>query len=118
MTSLASPTQTRVVSLSGQINASNAPQFREQLHQSLLRYAPVELVLDMSQVEFLDSAGLMVLVNTLSVAQKMDSQLFLCCIPSSVQIILELTQLNRAFTILESPPIEVHASIETIAIAA
>ena len=117
MTSLASPTQSRVISLSGQINASNASQFREQLHKTLLATAPVELVLDMSQVEFLDSAGLMVLVNLLSAAQKMDSQLVLCCIPSSVQIILELTQLNRVFTILDASPVGVH-SIEPMAMAA
>jgi len=118
MKSLASPTRTKVISLSGQINASNAPQFREQLHQSLLLSSPVELVLDMSQVEFLDSAGLMVLVNTLSVAQKMDSQLVLCCITPSVQIILELTQLNRAFTILDSRPVEDPSAMELMAIAA
>ena len=118
MKSLASPAQTKVISLSGQINASNAPQFRDQLHQAFIVSGPVELVLDMSQVEFLDSAGLMVLVNALSTAQKKESKLILCCIPASVQIILELTQLNRVFTILESSPMDVHTSIESIAIAA
>ena len=112
MKSLASPTQTKVVRLSGHINASNAPQFIEQLSQSLRVSSPVELVLDMSQVEFIDSAGLMVLVNTLSVAKEMDSQLILCCIPPSVQIILELTQLNRAFTVLESCPVDAPSTIE------
>ena len=118
MTSLASPTQTRIVPLSGQINASNATQFSKQLHQNLHSLAPVELVLDMSQVEFLDSAGLMVLVNVLSEAQRVNSQLILCCIPPSVQIILELTQLNRVFTILDSLPEGTYTSLESMAIAA
>ena len=118
MKSLVSPTQSRVVSLSGQINTANAPQFREELQQTLLALAPVELVLDMSQVEFLDSAGLMVLVSLLAKAQKMDSQLILCCIPSCVQIILELTQLTQVFTILDSSPVGAHTSIESMAIAA
>ena len=118
MKSLASPARTRVVSLSGHINVSNAIKFRERLNQSLLLSSPVELVLDMSQVEFLDSAGLMVLVNTLSTAQKKDSTLTLCCIPPSVQIILELTQLNRAFTILKSRPASGSTAMESMAIAA
>ncbi|MEM9220694.1 MAG: STAS domain-containing protein [Cyanobacteria bacterium P01_F01_bin.150] len=118
MKSLASPTRTKVVSLSGHISASNATHFRERLNQSLLLSSPVELVLDMSQVEFLDSAGLMVLVNTLAAAQKRDSNLALCCIPPSVQIILELTQLNRAFTVLESRPTCNAATVEAMAIAA
>ena len=115
MTSLASQTRTKVVCLSGQINASNAFQFRERLNQCLRASSPVELVLDMSQVEFLDSAGLMVLVNTLAVAQKMNSQLILCCIPPSVQIILELTQLNRAFSILKARPVDSAEVVEAIA---
>lgn len=118
MTMLASPTRIKVVSLSGKISASNASQVREQLVQSLQISSPVELILDMSQVEFLDSAGLMALVNTLATAQKMDSQLMLCCIPPSVQIILELTQLNRAFTILAARPEESPSSGELMAIAA
>lgn len=118
MKSLASSTQVRVIPLSGQINASNATQFSEQLHQHLLELAPVELVLDMSQVDFLDSAGLMVLVNVLSAAQKNDSRMVLCCIPPSVQIILELTQLNRVFTILDSLPEHARMFVEPMAIAA
>lgn len=118
MKSLARSTQVRVIPLSGQINASNATQFSEQLHQHLLEIAPVELILDMSQVDFLDSAGLMVLVNMLSAAQKNDSRMVLCSIPPSVQIILELTRLNRVFTILEALPEHVQMSAEPMAIAA
>lgn len=97
-------TVVKVVSLSGHINTTNAPQLQEKLMQTINISSPVELILNMAQVEFLDSAGLLVLVYILSVAQKMNSKLILACLPPSVQIILELTQLNRAFTILDSLP--------------
>ena len=118
MTSLARTISTEIVSLSGHISASNASQVQSQLHQSLTAASPIRLVLDMSQVEFLDSAGLMVLVNTLSTAQKNDSELALCCLPSAVKIILELTQLTRAFTILESVPSDSKVKTKQLAIAA
>lgn len=117
MTNRVTALSTEIISLSGHISASNASQVQSQLHQSLTTASPIRLVLDMSQVEFLDSAGLMVLVNTLSVAQKNNSQLVLCCLPSAVQIILELTQLTRAFTIMETVPSE-SGTLKQLAIAA
>lgn len=118
MTSLERAIPTEIISLSGHISASNASQVQSQLHQSLTAASPISLVLDMSQVEFLDSAGLMVLVNTLSTAQKNNSELALCCLPPAVQIILELTQLTRAFTVLDAVPSDSVSQAEQLAIAA
>ena len=55
----------------------------------------------MSQVEALDSAGLMLLVSTLTLAQRLGKRFSLFEISPSVRIIFELTQLDRVFEILE-----------------
>lgn len=55
----------------------------------------------MAQVESIDSAGLMALVAALSLSQRLNKRFSLCAISHSVRIILELTQLDRAFEVLE-----------------
>jgi anti-anti-sigma factor len=59
------------------------------------------LLVDMSQVESLDSAGLLALVSTLTLAQQIDKQFALCHVSASIRIIFELTQLDRVFEIFE-----------------
>lgn len=88
-----------VVSPSGHINASNAPLFRQELFNILTARQQTALLVDMSNVEMLDSAGLMVLVSALNQAQSANQRFALCNVPSSIRIILELTQLDRAFEI-------------------
>ena len=117
MTSLVTPTQVYMAHPSGHINASNASHFRAQLEDALLNHSPAVLVVDMSQVESLDSSGLMVLVNILSQAKMQNSKLLLCCLPPCVQMILELTQLDRVFSISNVRP-SMQQSPEEWAIAA
>lgn len=89
----------RVVYPSGRISAANALRFQEQLQTMLPLDAklPASMVINMSRVDFLDSAGLMALVKVHALAKAKGVQVTLCSIPSSVKIILELTQLDRVF---------------------
>ncbi len=82
---------------SGHINASTADGFKLQLSELLASEQYTALLLDMSAVESLDSAGLMALVATLNQAQQSGKRFGLCQVPPSIQIIFELTQLDRAF---------------------
>ena len=52
-----------VVRLAGELDLYNAPEVRDALRDALAR-APARLVLDMSEVEFVDSTALGVLVET------------------------------------------------------
>ncbi|MGK7891344.1 MAG: STAS domain-containing protein [Leptolyngbyaceae cyanobacterium] len=90
-----------VVYPTGHIDASNVQRFRAQLEDALQSTFAAglsnTLVIDMSQVESLDSTGLMVLLDILSTAQAQAIQLALCSVPGSIKIMLELTQLDRVF---------------------
>jgi anti-anti-sigma factor len=87
----------------GHIDASNALKFQSHLEEVLQELGSSDvLVVDMSQVDFLDSAGLMALLHIRTTAQIRGVQIILCAIPASVQIMLELTQLDRVFPVMPS----------------
>jgi len=106
MASLLSSNRKRVVSLSGHLNAATAPAVQADLEQALRSAEPLTLALDMSSVDSVDSAGLMLLLDTLKLARSSNAELVLCAIPASVHIILELTQLNQVFHITDELPLE------------
>ncbi len=93
--------QMTVVQPSGHLNASNAGDLQQQL-VTAVSTQPANVLVDMSQVESLDSAGLMSLVSALTLAQKLGRRFSLCCIAPSIQIIFELTQLDQVFETFEN----------------
>nr|MDZ8061865.1 anti-sigma factor antagonist [Nostoc sp. EkiNYC01] len=91
-----------IVQPSGRLDASNALEFERELITSISSDLSSGLLVDMSQVENIDSAGLMALLSAFKLARSVGKQLSLISVPSSVMVILELTQLHRVFEILES----------------
>lgn len=87
---------------SGNISAANAEHFKEQLLNTLADRASSVLLIDMKRVEFLDSAGLMVLIFAYHFARSLNRRVSLCSVAPSVRIIFELTQLDNLFEIFEN----------------
>ena len=75
------------------------------------------LVVDFTQVDFLDSAILVVLVNAYKKVQLQGQVLMLSGVSPELKIIFELTQLNRVFPIYDNPE-TAFASLCNLAIAA
>ncbi len=86
----------------GYITAANINNFQEKLTLAVKSSEFRTFLVDMSKVEFLDSAGLMALVNAFRLAQSLGKSFNICTIPASVKIIFELTQLDRVLNIYES----------------
>lgn len=86
----------------GPINAANAAAFRDELNLAMESASNCPLLVDMQQVEFLDSAGLMVLVSALSRTQQANQKFGLCSVSAAIKMIFELTQLERVFEIYEN----------------
>ena len=57
-------------------------------------------VIDLSDVDFMDSSGLVPLVKGLTTARQSGCRLVLCSVKAPVKLILELTQLDLVFEIL------------------
>lgn len=77
----------------------------EWLQQQLKAIAPRRYklwVIDLSDIEFIDSAGLFALINGLNLATASGANLVLCSLRPPAQLIFEITQLDRAFNIFES----------------
>lgn len=87
---------------SGHVNAGNSGELQAQLMQAIAPKNKAAVVVDLSQVESLDSAGLMVLVSAMNAAQQAGLRFSLCALPPAVRIVFEVTQLDRVFEIFES----------------
>jgi anti-sigma B factor antagonist len=93
--------QATVIKPLGSLNAANITKFQYQLNEAVLSEQTAALLVDLGQVEFIDSAGLMVLVAAHSLAQRLDKRLSLCSISHSVRMIFELTRLDQVFEVFE-----------------
>lgn len=102
MTTLIASPDITVIRLHGPCNASNAVEFQRQMRIAVTQEQHRNVVVDLEQVESLDSAGLMALVYGLRLTQGLGRRFSLCSVSPSIRIIFELTQLDQVFEIVES----------------
>ncbi|GAA4658571.1 MULTISPECIES: STAS domain-containing protein [Amycolatopsis] len=95
-----------VVSVSGEVDAGSSPRLQEGIAAAHAADEPPSptLVLDLDRVEFLDSAGLAVLVETASDCHKAGQELRLVATGRAVLNPLKLTGLDQIFTVLDAVP--------------
>ncbi|MGR7026815.1 STAS domain-containing protein [Geodermatophilus sp. URMC 62] len=89
------------VTVVGEVDTFTAPVLRSSL-DTQLEQQPRELVIDLSGVQFLGSAGLAVLVETQKSARSRDVDLRLVATTRAVTRPLEVTGLIDLFTIVDS----------------
>lgn len=83
------------------LDASNSGELREiMLH--LLEVGGQQLVIDLSQVNFIDSSGLGALLSGFKSANLRSGSLVLAGLQSRVQSMFELTRLHRVFEIFST----------------
>jgi anti-anti-sigma factor len=89
-----------VLALRGPLTASNAPVFQNAMR----REEPAEIViLDFSDVPYVDSAGLGSLVSAFISRQKAGRKIVLSGINARVQKLFEITRVQDLFLIFPSP---------------
>ncbi|MEG3930000.1 MULTISPECIES: STAS domain-containing protein [unclassified Microcoleus] len=84
------------------LNAATAGEFDVQLTTAIAAPGVVAVLVDLAEVKFIDSAGLMALVSGLKQAKKMGRRFSLCSVSPGIKMILELSQLDRVFEIFEN----------------
>ncbi|MFN8075722.1 MAG: STAS domain-containing protein [Kineosporiaceae bacterium] len=87
-----------VVEVGGDLDVQTGPALREVLYE-LAAKGGQDVVLDLSQVSFLDSSGLGVLVGALKRTRAAGGSLRLAGCSGSVLDVLTLTGLNRVFAL-------------------
>lgn len=83
------------------LEASNSSAAKQFLVETL-EQGSGKMVVDLTDLKFVDSSGLGALIAALKTAQAKGGDVRLCCLSSSVQTIFELTRLNRVFTMFDS----------------
>jgi anti-sigma B factor antagonist len=86
----------------GYLSAANAKEFLQQLTATVKTSDNSLILIDMKEVEFMDSAGLMALIEGFRFAQEMKRELSICSVAPPVRMLFELTQLDNVFKIFES----------------
>ncbi|MEI2580841.1 STAS domain-containing protein [Scytonema sp. PRP1] len=85
----------------GRLDLEHGKVLREQL-TSLVPQSDHLWVIDLAQVDFMDSSGLAALVTGLSAARSSGCRLVICNLQAPIRMIFELTQLDSVFEIFES----------------
>ena len=85
----------------GYLSAANSSELLQSLSTKVKSSPDRALVVDMEAVEFMDSAGLMVLIKGFRLAESLGRRFAICSLAPSVRIMFELTQLDKAFEIFE-----------------
>ena len=93
--------RTHVIAVRGEIHVTTAPEFSRRLNEAIAR-GKTSVVLDLSQVEFIDSTGLSVLLNGLRRVTRAQGRLALVCANPTVLRLFEITKLDTTFDIRTS----------------
>lgn len=81
--------------LRGEIDHHTARIFREEIDRALLRETPEVLILDFSEVGFMDSSGIGLIVGRLEAARSVGATLTLCGLSRRLGRLLELSGVDR-----------------------
>ncbi len=87
-----------VLALSGEIDLHESPHVKETLEPIIARKPPL-VVIDLSDVTYIDSSGLALLIEALQRIQGYGGKLALCSIAESVRTIFDIARLDQIFQI-------------------
>lgn len=85
----------------GRLDARSREAVKTYLHEVLVGPSTF-LILDLSQVPFIDSSGLSALVSGLRVARESRKELLLVGLSKQAQMVFDLTMMDRVFSIFPS----------------
>jgi anti-sigma B factor antagonist len=89
---------TVVVDMAGELHVSTA-QHAQRALEGALPSGPAAVVLDLSEVEFIDSTGLSILLNALRRVTRGGGRLAVVCTNPTVLRLFEITRLEDTFDI-------------------
>jgi anti-sigma B factor antagonist len=91
--------RTRVITVTGEIHVSTAPDFSRRLNDAI-GTGKTWVILDLSDVAFIDSTGLSVLLNGMRRLNRMRGHMTLVCSNPTVLRLFQVTRLDSTFEIL------------------
>ena len=95
---------TTLVRVIGELDLSTSPRIETDLLRLIHEGLGRRLVLDLSELTFLDSTGLRALWRTRQHAQAAGAQLYISAASDSVMRVLKVTKLDRVFSLIGDEP--------------
>ena len=86
-----------LVCLGGRVTVDSSPRLREQLLALLSRRSPPPLIIDLSDLAYIDCSGIATLIEALRIAHQRNSKLQLRGLHDGPRHLLEVTGLLRLF---------------------
>ena len=92
------PTASNVLPLDGEIDLHVSPRVATSLH-SMIEQHPARLVVDLSDVTYIDSSGLAVLIEAMQNVEAYGGKFFIAGLQDNVRSIFEIARLDQVFII-------------------
>lgn len=90
-----------LVLVKGTVDLYSSPDLREEIQGQLKMKGNKEVVIDLGEVEYIDSSGIATLVEGLQVANKLAKKFALARLTKKVRDVFSLARLETVFTIQE-----------------
>lgn len=88
-----------IIRLIGNMDVHAVHKIEKQFMDELSSYSRTKIIIDLSRVDFVSSAGLRILVGALKICKEKDNPLILCCLKPSVQKVFEILDMNSMFEV-------------------
>jgi anti-sigma B factor antagonist len=95
--------QSVVVEVDGELDLASAPELERALRQAWLQERGL-VVVDLTDLRFIDMAGLRSLLTAQQQAEQEGRQLLLANVPDAVRRVMALAHVDEVLAIMEDPP--------------
>lgn len=88
--------------LHGMLDLQSSVKLADELKKLILSEPSCHLILNLSDLEYIGSAGHGIFINTMNILKKSDLQMILCNMNNDIRKIFEMVELHDIFTIVDS----------------
>ncbi|NEP16409.1 MAG: STAS domain-containing protein [Leptolyngbya sp. SIO4C1] len=91
----------RIIEPTGILDGLKGDQLRQQVDAAIAANIQI-LLIDLSNITFVDSSGLGALVSVLKKTRAASCEMYVCSVNDQVRMLFELTSMDQVFNILPS----------------
>ena len=91
-----------IFDLSGDIDFANSPRVRDSVLREIRESHTPRVVVNLSQVRYIDSSGVASLVEGLKASRDLGSRFILCGLSTSAREVLQLSRLIKVFEVYDN----------------
>jgi anti-sigma B factor antagonist len=91
-----------IFDLSGDIDFANSPRVCDSVLREIRESRTSRVVVNLSQVRYIDSSGVASLVEGLKASRDLGSRFILCGLSTSAREVLQLSRLMKVFEVYEN----------------